>query len=74
MRCSSEMGGTPDDHQKWGVYTSAAENGGDPCAAEGRAKKGTPSGCFLHLPLIIWWRGRGCLEKDEKNEGESVYH
>ena len=28
MRCSSEMGGTPDDHQKWGVYTSAAENGG----------------------------------------------
>ena len=45
-------GGTRDVHLKWGghqtfiknggVYTSAAENGGDP-----------PSGCFLHLPLQL---------------------
>ena len=37
-----------------GVYASAAENGGDSCVAEGRAKKGTPpSACFWHLPLFI---------------------
>ena len=56
MRCSSEMGG---GHQTiikngGGVHKCRRKWGGDPCAAEGRPKKGTPpSGCFLHLPLAI---------------------
>jgi len=52
MRCSSEMGGTPDDHQKWGGCTQVPPKmRGDPCAAEGRPKKGTPpQGVFCTFP------------------------
>ena len=48
-----EWGGTRDDHPKWGGCTQVPPKmGGDSCAAEGRAKKGTPpSACFWHLPL-----------------------
>ena len=44
MRCSSEMG--------WDTRRSSKMEGGDPCVAKGRAKKGTPPlRVFLHLSL-----------------------
>ena len=54
MRCSSEMGG---GHQTiikngGGVHKCRRKWGGDPCAAEGRPKKGTPppQGVFCTFP------------------------
>ena len=58
-----EMGGTGEFHLEWGghkmiipnggVYPSAAENGGNSCAAEGRAKKGTPPLSLFLAPSLI---------------------
>ena len=55
----------------WGLYPCAAKKGRDSCVVEGHLKKGIPSACFCHLPILekIFLAGHGA-DMDIKLESD----